>query len=288
MCQPLILILLFAISAQAQTQIHFSTWIVEMPTAKADAIQKQLAATTDKSAVHDAFLRTSQDDIDLLSAPRVITLPGMSAEIKVVTERYFLSGLEKDEAGDWGPKFEARELGVKVVVNAQPYPTDPTRLTGAFEASLSKLISEREERVPIPGEDPITLSIPVIEEQTLTAGFTAQSGETMLMGRLDREDRVVFVLMRPEVTGIALVDRLQKMVMPVLQMEDASFDDALAYFRAYLEDVDMQILSQATKVGSVTISLRKIPVYEALRLIAKQSGTTMEVDGNTITFSKPE
>ena len=110
----------------------------------------------------------------------------------------------------------------------------------------------------------------------------------MLMGRLDKKDKVVLVLMRAEVAGTALADRPQEIVLPALQMKNASFDDALAYFRAYRKDVDMQILSQATNAGSVTISLRNIPVCEALRLIAKQTGTTMEIDGNAITFSNPE
>ncbi|MFT5128887.1 MAG: hypothetical protein ACI8W8_002506 [Rhodothermales bacterium] len=227
----LILFLLFAISAGAQNQILFSAWFLELPPKMADKIEKQADKADDKTAFYEALLQSPHAEMDLLSAPRVITLPGQSAEIKIVTELFFMSGLEQDDAGDWLPKFETRELGISMLVMAAPQPANPRRLTGAFESTVSELISKKEELIPIPGQEPITLTIPVIQERKLTAGFVAQSGETMLMGRADRAGKAVFVLMRVEVKGTGLAERLSEVLIPRLELRDTPLDDALTFLR---------------------------------------------------------
>lgn len=149
MSTRLILFLLLAISAGAQTQIQFSAWFLELPPKMADEIEKQADKADDKSAFYETLLQSPQAEIGALSAPRVLTRPGQSAEIKVGTEHRFLSGTEQDDAGDWLPKFETRDLGISVLVMAAPQPANPMRVTGAFESTISELVSEKEEQISL-------------------------------------------------------------------------------------------------------------------------------------------
>ncbi|MDD5707095.1 MAG: hypothetical protein PHR35_14320 [Kiritimatiellae bacterium] len=125
--------------------------------------------------------------VSLISAPRVVSRPGQSAQIDTTDERHFITGFKMNEkTGEWKPDVSNLMTGNRFTICATPYPGDPERFQGAAEVALCRVVRVDEKTLPLPGRsERITLQCPVTETRAFTSAFDARRGETIVLGSFD-------------------------------------------------------------------------------------------------------
>ena len=146
-----------------------------------------------------------QDRTDILSCPRITTLNGEEATIRMVQDEYFPESYGETtvlSAGDAGigfsaamPEFgEPEEIGVRLTVT----PTvDPDRYTIHLDMipAVRTFIGWTDYSYNVPTEIagggtvsvPNTIRMPIIEARTIQTGITVYDGETVVMGGIMRD-----------------------------------------------------------------------------------------------------
>ncbi|MBR2425552.1 MAG: hypothetical protein IKB16_02300 [Lentisphaeria bacterium] len=153
------------------------------------------------------------DSTDILSAPRITTISGQAAVIKMVTEKYYPD--EWDEAtletvsgegdGEDIPVFQpsiptfgdATEEGI--VLTVQPTVEDNYVITMPMTPIIQEFVGWTDYSYDIPLESgnetryyPNTLKMPIIEARTINTTVISYDGETVVLGGVIR-DRIAIV-----------------------------------------------------------------------------------------------
>jgi type II secretory pathway component GspD/PulD (secretin) len=169
------------------------------------------------------------DSTDILSAPRLTTISGSPAVIKMVTEKYYPD--EWDEAeletvsgegdNDDIPVFQpsiptfgdATEEGI--VLSIQPTVEDNYTITIPMTPTIQEFVGWTDYSYDIPLEAnnetryyPNTLKMPIIESRSINTVVVSYDGETVVMGGVIR-DRIAIVEDQYPILGdLPLVGRL--------------------------------------------------------------------------------
>ena len=252
--------------------------------------------------------------VDSLSMPRVTTLSGQEAKIKVVREFAY-----EDASG----KPATKELGAMLTVIAT------TNGAKDIDLELSPQIVELEgmikdaksgveqpvfnERIPI-----VSTSITMTSGQTVVLGLPSTSTKQTMVERTGgivaqkTEDvirhTVVFVTARlldptsgkpvdpkPAAEKSPLQAKLDAIVIPQIQFHEAKLTEAVEYLRRKSQDLDtsttdpnqkgVNIIVKAggkTAEARITLDLKNLPLGEALRYVAQLSGLQLVVEPHAV------
>ena len=169
------------------------------------------------------------DSTDILSAPRLTTISGSPAVIKMVTEKYYpddwdeadLETVSGSDGNDDIPVFQpsiptfgdATEEGI--VLSIQPTVEDNYTITIPMTPTIQEFVGWTDYSYDIPLESnnetryyPNTLKMPIIESRSINTVVVSYDGETVVMGGVIR-DRIAIVEDQYPILGdLPLVGRL--------------------------------------------------------------------------------
>ena len=169
------------------------------------------------------------DSTDILSAPRLTTISGSPAVIKMVTEKYYPDDWDEAELetvsgegdNDDIPVFQpsiptfgdATEEGI--VLSIQPTVEDNYTITIPMTPTIQEFVGWTDYSYDIPLEAnnetryyPNTLKMPIIESRSINTVVVSYDGETVVMGGVIR-DRIAIVEDQYPILGdLPLVGRL--------------------------------------------------------------------------------
>lgn len=285
----------------ATPQVYISCQLLEMPPATYTKLFSANGTVPGGDVSDDLLQRIQKEgDVEVLSAPRLTTLSGKSAQIKISQERSFATSFRVVETnGAWEPVIKTFELGVALTVMATTSPQDPERVVGASEVVLSELVGISEQSVAPPGQNtPLKLQSPAVQTRSLATSFDVRSGKTTILGGLDTMNegkaRRMIVLIKVEtLTPASELVRKFKAIRIDIEVKDEPLDAVAAYIVAQSRQRDPEkiggnIIVQVTDTDSspVTMSMRGVSIYDALNLIAKLTGTTLEYDPGAVILRK--
>lgn len=290
-----------------QPQIEIEVRILEMPASAVKELFGKKGPVPGSDVTEDLQKRIAQmKEVDLLSAPRVVTLAGQSAQIKVGQEQCFATSFRVVETnGAWEPINKVFEIGLSATMVANTYPNDPGRLHGAAEITLSRLNSVSEQTVTPPGgQGSFKMQSPVVETRTLTTSFDMTSGKTIILGGVEGVDKglvrsTVVMIRATTISDTAeLVAALKKKIIPELVFKDAPFGEVFKALAREAKEANINMVIQSAKIDKtsdsvsikntanveprVTLSLRSITLDDAIRLVAQLSGCTVSYDRNAV------
>ncbi|AKJ65451.1 hypothetical protein [Kiritimatiella glycovorans] len=145
---------------------------------------------------------------DLLSAPKVTTKSGEEATIKVVIVRRFPMDFDTEEISVSGEgavqgiplayieptDYEDKELGY--ILRVRPdVDTESNTINLELEPLIREYLGEDEPRTVYPAfqdSDPLTVTMPVFRERTVTTQLSVADGSTVVMGGLINESTSSF------------------------------------------------------------------------------------------------
>ncbi|MEI6646204.1 MAG: hypothetical protein WCP12_09210 [bacterium] len=283
------------------SQIDLEFRLIEAPKTIFDAVFGQKKGETFSGEVPETTLRTLLEtkEADILSAPRICTLEGQTAQIKIANEIQYASGFRFNATnGLYELENKKMDLGIFVTVVATPYPYDPERLHGAAEISYSRLLKMQEQTFTPQGtEKNLILQNPTISTTSLTAAFDIQSGKTIVLGRLDSDEGTVppkqtYILLKANVVASeesALIAKLKKKTFSAC-LKNAPLSEAMVLLNKQAEPLTISFSyirpagDAANKENLITLSLNKVTLYDAVRLIANIAGASIRIQGNTVLF----
>lgn len=211
---------------------------------------------------------------DVLSAPSVLTLSGRKAVIEIGTPK-------PDEAGK--PRFIGTRLEVQ-----------PTLAEGKIHLALH---ANRTQQITVGGT---TTS----SENELKAELTVASGDTVLVTSLNPEAGqasapgrrlLLTVQTRLGDDGYLTRARLEKIVIPSIELRSASLTDALAFLRERVRELDPEkkgvnfvyIPAVDAPEPQLTVSFKQIPLTEALGYFAELSNLELEFGDAAVVMRPP-
>ncbi len=283
--------------------IRFSCQILEMPQSLERTLFGAKGALPGGGVTDDLLQRLAKTaGVDVLSAPHIMARAGESAQIKISQNRSFTTSFRVVETnGAWEPVQSQYDLGVSVTVTGTPYPRDPERIRGAAQIALSELASVSEQTVTPPGQKTsIKLESPSIQRRELTTTFDVLSGKMIVLGGIEKsiggKVTTTVVLLKVDVESPArpLVDISKGLVIPEVQFVNASLSDVAAYLMAQSRELDpakkgINIVVQVA-VGTaptVTLAMRNVSLYDALRFVGQATGATVEYDPSAVIVRLP-
>ena len=154
------------------------------------------------------------EGVDILSAPRVVTLSKQEATIKIGSEMEFPTEWEPGEtAGTWKPKTtETREIGISFSV------TPELKADGTIDLDLTPEIvdligyvdlDDGKKQLPPSAAVPEGHRVqPVFSSRRINTKVALQSGQTVLLGGSIREETVTIKDKVPVLGAIPLLGRL--------------------------------------------------------------------------------
>lgn len=174
------------------------------------------------------------DSKDVLSAPKVLTDPGQTVTIKMVTERYFKWDYEQvdgatepydDNSGDtlvvdpvlW-PKFEMKEVGINMTVTPTVdtekrliHMTVAPNVTALIGWTTYTYIPEGDNNDSGTASDKeVTISRPIIAERSTRTSVSVADNETIVIGGIIKDFTVTINDKIPFLGDIPLVGELFK------------------------------------------------------------------------------
>ncbi|MBL9155308.1 MAG: hypothetical protein JNK37_22690 [Verrucomicrobiales bacterium] len=211
---------------------------------------------------------------DLLSAPSLLTLSGNKATIEIGTPK-------PDATGK--PIFTGTRLEVL-----------PTLADGKIRLALQ---AHRTEQIKDGGGTKLS-------EQDLKADFTIAPGDMVLVTSLNPEaDQASAPIKRLLLTvqtrlgndGDLARARLEKIVIPSIELRSASLTDALAFLREKARELDpekkgvnfVHIPAVDAPEPQLTVSFKQIPLTEALRYFAELSNLELEFGDSAVVMRPP-
>jgi type II secretory pathway component GspD/PulD (secretin) len=144
--------------------IVISCKILEVPAAEFHGLLGD-PALQGAAVIPEAMQRRILDlkGVDILSAPRLTTLPGQSAQIRVIQTVKVVGGYQRNkETGKPEPVLEDREAGISLTAMAEPDPADPGILTTTVDLQIVDI----PDQPPVPSvPDAQPLAVPATEAQ---------------------------------------------------------------------------------------------------------------------------
>jgi len=83
------------------------------------------------------------------------------------------------------------------------------------------------------------------------------------------------------------VEAASPIILPQVEFRDATLDEAIAFIRAKSRDIDPNkkgvniLVKPGGKDAKLSLSLKQVPVNEALRYIAELANHQLTLEGNT-------
>lgn len=288
-------------ASPATPQVYILCQLLEMPPATYTKLFGANGAVPGGEVSDDLLQRIQKEgDVEVLSAPRVTTLSGRSAQIKICQERSFATSFRVVETnGAWEPVNKTVELGVALTVMATTCAQDPERVFGASEVILSELVGVSEQTVTPPGQNaPLKLQSPAVQTRSLATSFDVHSGKTTVLGGLDTKNgdkakRMIVLIKVQALSPVAELVRKFKAIRIDMEVKDATLDEVAEFLAAQSrlrdpEKIGGNIIVKAADQASlkVTLSLRNVSIHDALAFVAKLSGSTLEYDSNVVILRK--
>lgn len=292
------------------TQIHVTCQLLEMSPATVVKLFGAKGGAPGVDVSDELLQRLAKEPgVDVLSAPSILARAGAAAQIRVAQERKFVTGFKVVGTNSWEPAYTQYDLGIKVTIEANPYPQDPERIRGAAEVSISELKEMTEQTVIPPGQtNPIVLQSPLIQTRQLAITFDVRSGKTTVFGGIDKTDggkaTTTLFLLKIETQSSApdLVAKLKGMVLSQVEFQNTSLNEVVNQLMRHARETDpgkkgINIVIEAGKepdvdgalkaLPTVTLSLRNVSMYDALRFIVRATGAQIEYDPSAVILRVP-
>jgi len=172
------------------------------------------------------------DSQDVLSAPKVLTDPGQTVTIKMLTERYFKWDYEEadgvtqsynDNSGDtlvvdpvlW-PEFEMKEVGITMTVTPT-VDTEKRLIHMVVEPQVTALVGWTVYTYTPEGDDnsgstkePVQITRPIIARRSTTTNVSVADNETIVIGGIIKDYTITINDKVPFLGDIPLVGELFK------------------------------------------------------------------------------
>lgn len=262
-------------------QIVIETKFIEVP---ADAVFEVLTNEATRDQPNRTIIlkgdSTKLDEIleapgaEILSAPSVVTLSGQKATLEI--------GQEVPDA-DGKP----RHVGAWVEIL-------PTAKDGTIRLSLHS----RNTRV-------ITAAgskSPTFAEREIRTEISVNPGDTLIVSSMEEDEkpapakRLLFsVQARLLEDESAVRARLEKIIIPEIELRDVPLSDALAFLRKEARDFDpekkgvnlVHLPAEGAPEPLITVSFKEIPLTEALKYLAALSGLEVEIGDPAVVLRAP-
>ncbi len=232
-------------------------------------------------------------NVDILSAPRISTMPGQSGQIRVGRTVKVVGGYKKNqETGKSEPVLEDREAGISLTAMAEPDPADPGILTTTIDLQI----------VDIPDQPPVESApdaVAVLSTRSISTCVRIPNGGTVVLGGLSRDEgaakdgkRMTLVLLSAS-QGIApLVAKCRSIVIPQVEFRDAALKDVVQFLVEQSrqldpakEGVNIVLDLQEMMQAAITLELRNIPLSEALRYVTQLTGLQLKYEPLAVVIS---
>lgn len=268
--------------------------ILEVPAAE---FQKLLGEPALQSAaiISDSMqLRVLEmKNVDILSTPRISTLPGQSGQIRIGQTVKVVGGYKKNpETGKSEPVLEDREAGISLTVMVEPDPADPGVLTTTIDLQI----------VDIPDQPPVESApgaVAVLSTRSLSTCVRIPNGGTVALGGLARNDgavkdgkRMMLVFLGASQGVAPLVAKCRALVIPHVEFQDAALKDVVQFLVEQSrqldpakEGVNIVLDLQEMKPATLTLTLRNVPLSEALRYVTQLTGLQLKYEPMAVVIS---
>lgn len=211
---------------------------------------------------------------DILSAPSVVTLSGRKATIEV--------GQEVPDA-----EGKPRHVGASVEIL-------PTLKDGKIHLSLH---ARNTRVVTATGSE-----TPAFAEREIKTEISVNPGDTLIVSKMEQDENpapakrllltVQAHLLEDE---SAVLARLEKIIIPEIELRDASLSDALAFLREKARVFDpekkgvnlVHIPAEGAPEPLITVSFKEIPLTEALKYLAALSGLEVDFGDPAVVLRSP-
>jgi beta-lactamase regulating signal transducer with metallopeptidase domain len=264
------------------TPIVIETKFIEVPT---DAKIEILSSRSTYDARSGVMVFSADNDAgetlastagaDILSAPSVVTLSGQKATIEIGQE-------VPDAAG------KLRHIGTWVEI--LPTLKDDGQIDLSLHARNTRVIPATENKSPSFAEREIKTRIAVMPGDTLIVSSLDQDQTPTPAKRLLLTVRARFFDNESAVRA-----RLEKIIIPKIELKDASLSDAIAFLHERARELDpekkgvnlVHIPAEGTPEPLITVSFMEIPLTEALKYLAALSGLEVEFGDPSVVLRKP-
>jgi len=212
--------------------------------------------------------------VDILSAPSVVTLSGQKATIEI--------GQELPD-GEGKP----RHVGASVEIL-------PTLKDGKIHLSLH---ARNTRVISAAGSE-----TPVFAEREIKTEISVNPGDTLIVTSMEQDEKpaparrlLLSVQARLLEDESAVRARLEKIIIPEIELRDAPLSDALSFIREKARDFDpekkgvnlVHIPAEGAPEPLITVSFKEIPLTEALKYLAALSGLEVEIGDPAVVFRAP-
>jgi len=230
---------------------------------------------------------------DILSAPRMATMPGQSGQIRVGQTVKVVAGYQKNkETGKSEPVLEDREAGLSLTAMAEPDPADPGILATTIDLQI----------VDVPEQPPVESApgaVAVVSTRSISTCVRIPNGGTVVLGGLARDEgaakdgkRMTLVLLSAS-QGIApLVAKCRSLVIPQIAFREASLKDVVAFLVEQShqldpakEGVNIVLDLQGAEPQLLTLALRNVPLGDALRYVTMLTGLELKYEPLAVVIS---
>lgn len=141
-------------------------------------------------------------------------------------------------------------------------------------------------------------------ESEIKTDLTVDLGDTLVITSLHAKadppspsdkQLMVMVSVRLADNGALVEDRLEKIIIPTIELRDTPLTEALAFLRQQARDLDpekrginlLHIPAEGVPDPLITVSFKEIPLSEALKYLAVLSGLEVEFGDPAVVFRTP-
>ena len=245
-------------------------------------------------------------DTEVLTAPRVTTRFGQTAQIRVGNDYPYITGYARDEkTGELTPIAETKECGVSVTCLVTPVGDDPQQMMVTVDLTVTDQKEGPERAVPVKGTHAsVNLRMPLFSTRTISTALHLRSGETALLGGLGEApaegnaQRVLVATLKASYQTSALETRARQIIIPQIEFLKAGLADVLGFLRAAAREQDPakegvnlvlidpsstpDLLTFPPAARLVSLNVQKMSLYDVLRFVAAATGLQVEYGENAV------
>ncbi len=245
-------------------------------------------------------------DTEVLTAPRVTTRFGQTAQIRVGNDCPYTTGYARDEkTGELTPVTETKECGVSVTCLVTPVGNDPQQMIVTVDLAVTDQKEWPEREVPVIGATaPVKLRMPIFSTRSISTALHLRSGETALLGGLGEApaegnaQRVLVATLKASYQPSALETRARQIILPKIELLKAGLADVLGFLRDEAREHDPAkegvnvvlidpsptpgLLTSPPAASLVSLNVQRMSLYDVLRLVAAMTGLQVEYGENAV------
>lgn len=211
---------------------------------------------------------------DMLSAPTVVTLSGQKAVVE--------TGTPEPAAPGTSESVNTRLEVVPTLADGKIRLALEARQTREIMSEGGKVYSKREIKTEISVTPGDTLVVGALDE---TAGEESATAKRLILT----------LSVRLAGREASVRERLEKIIIPSIELDNASLTDTLAFLGVRARELDpekkgvnlVNFPGEGAPEPRLTISLKEIPLTEALKYVAALSDLELEFDEEAVLLRKP-